>query len=67
MTLNGHTDEVICADFSHDDRVYRICELPRPEMGREQLWMERVVERIMAEPERAKELLVRQEPEWRRR
>ena len=35
--------------------------------GSQSMRMERVVERIMAEPERAKELLVRQEPEWRRR
>ncbi|MBI1999335.1 MAG: hypothetical protein HYS74_01625 [Parcubacteria group bacterium] len=35
--------------------------------GSQSIRMERVVKKIMAEPERAGEFLVRQEPEWRRR
>lgn len=35
--------------------------------GSQSIRMERAVEEVMAEPARAKELLVRQEPEWRRR
>lgn len=35
--------------------------------GSQSMRMERAVEEVMAEPERAKELLVRQEREWRRR
>ena len=35
--------------------------------GSQSIRMERVVEDIMAEPERAEELLVRQDAEWKRR
>ncbi len=35
--------------------------------GSQSMRMERVVEELMAEPERARELLVRQEPEWKKR
>jgi UDP-N-acetylmuramyl pentapeptide synthase len=35
--------------------------------GSQSMRMERVVEEIMAEPERATELLVRQDAEWRKR
>lgn len=35
--------------------------------GSQSMRMERVTEEIMAEPERAAELLVRQEPEWKKR
>lgn len=35
--------------------------------GSQSMRMERIVEEVMAEPHRAKELLVRQEREWRRR
>ena len=34
--------------------------------GSQSVRLERLVEEIMAEPERAGELLVRQEPEWQR-
>ena len=35
--------------------------------GSQSMRMERIVEEIMAEPQKAKELLVRQEEEWRKR
>lgn len=35
--------------------------------GSQSMRMEHIVEEIMAEPERAEELLVRQDPEWRKR
>ena len=35
--------------------------------GSQSMRMERAVERAMAHPEKCRELLVRQEPEWRRR
>ena len=35
--------------------------------GSQSMRMERVVEELMAEPERAEELLVRQDAEWKKR
>ncbi|OGD39613.1 hypothetical protein A3I30_03885 [Candidatus Azambacteria bacterium RIFCSPLOWO2_02_FULL_44_14] len=35
--------------------------------GSQSLRMEKIVEEIMAEPQKAKELLVRQEPSWTRK
>jgi UDP-N-acetylmuramoyl-tripeptide--D-alanyl-D-alanine ligase len=35
--------------------------------GSQGVRMERIVEEVMAEPERAAELLVRQDPEWKNR
>ena len=35
--------------------------------GSQSMRMERIVEELMEEPERAGELLVRQDPEWRKR
>ena len=71
--LEGGVDENLIMQFEDSRHAGKELESVIQERdvvlvkGSQSMRMERAVEEIMAQPERAGELLVRQEPEWKRR